>query len=145
MDKAQAKKFMDLLSELYPNYALTTTRVEFWMDCLGDIGLDVAMKRLKIYSKGNKFPPTIADITNPLKKAQEKVNAIDGMSPAQKKQKGQYETYLAPPGEFIFVVASDWEKLSDEAKLEFIKAKTNDDEAAEWLSIGRYVSLEGRV
>lgn len=62
MTAIETKKLLERIIMAYPNFELTTERIQFWREFLEDVPFEAAYKQLNLYIKANRFPPTIADI-----------------------------------------------------------------------------------
>ncbi|NLW90989.1 MAG: hypothetical protein GXY34_05250 [Syntrophomonadaceae bacterium] len=96
MDKEQFKKFVQTMTDAYPNWDPKTSRLELWADMLSDLNYFVAMARLKKHIATSKYPPSIAEILNPEEAAKSKNRQeTDGLSPAVI-MNGGYQIYVPP-------------------------------------------------
>jgi hypothetical protein len=84
MDNKQAKEFVKIIVEAYPNFEPTPGRVKIWAEMMDNITFKLAMKRLKAHISTSKFPPSIAEILNP--------------EEANKKRRPQEDEVTSPAG-----------------------------------------------
>lgn len=69
MTRDQLKTVFKILANVYPNFEVSSEKLDIWHEFLKDQDYDVVLERVKTHVKEKKFPPTIAD----LREQQEKI------------------------------------------------------------------------
>lgn len=62
MTKRQVAELLKFISDVYPSFDLTQSRIDTWYALLKDQNPAVIMKNAERYVSTQKFPPTIADL-----------------------------------------------------------------------------------
>ena len=62
MNKEQVFEALKLISDTYPNFELTQSKIDTWARLLKDQNPAVIMRNTESYVLSQKFPPTIADL-----------------------------------------------------------------------------------
>lgn len=62
MNREQVKEVFKLLKNVYPQFEVTTEKLDTWTSLLKDQNPAVIMRNAERHVMDNKFPPTIADL-----------------------------------------------------------------------------------
>ena len=62
MDRKQVIEVFKLLKSVYPNFDVSTEKVDIWTRLLKDQNPAIVMKNAERYVLTQKYPPTIADL-----------------------------------------------------------------------------------
>lgn len=62
MNREQVKEVFRLLKNVYPQFEVTTEKLDTWTSLLKDQNPAVIMRNAERHVMDNKFPPTIADL-----------------------------------------------------------------------------------
>lgn len=63
MTKRQVFDLLTFLKDVYPNLEVTQSKIDTWTKLLSNQDAAKVMKKAEFYAVDNKFPPTIADLT----------------------------------------------------------------------------------
>lgn len=69
MNRDEVKQVFKFISEVYPQFEVTPDRLNTWTHLLKDQDPAKVMKNAKRYALENKFPPSVADIREPVLEA----------------------------------------------------------------------------
>lgn len=62
MTRDQLKTVFKILANVYPNFEVSSEKLDIWHEFLQDQDYEAVMERLKAHVKEKKFIPTIADL-----------------------------------------------------------------------------------
>jgi Loader and inhibitor of phage G40P len=62
MNREQVKEVFRLLKNVYPQFEVTTEKLDTWTGLLKDQNPAVIMRNAERYVMDNRFPPSIADL-----------------------------------------------------------------------------------
>lgn len=62
MDRKQVKEIFKILKNVYPQFEVTSEKVDVWASFLKDQNPAIIMRNTERFVLESKFPPTIADI-----------------------------------------------------------------------------------
>lgn len=63
MDRENIKELFKLIVQIYPNFEVSTVKIDAWTRLMKSQNHERVMKRAERYVLENKFPPTIADLS----------------------------------------------------------------------------------
>lgn len=62
MTREQVKELFKFLKYIYPNFEVSSEKVDIWTELLSDQDFSKVMERAKKHSLEHRFPPSIAEI-----------------------------------------------------------------------------------
>jgi len=62
LDREQVKKLFKFLASIYPNFEVSSHKLNVWARMMRDMDYKRVMAKAEQHAIENKFPPTIADI-----------------------------------------------------------------------------------
>lgn len=62
MTRDEVKELFKFLTFIYPNFEVSSEKLDVWTSLLQNQNTEKVMQRAKRYVLENKFPPTIADL-----------------------------------------------------------------------------------
>lgn len=62
MTRDEVKELFKFLKYVYPNFEVSSEKVDIWTELLADQDFEEVMRRAKEYVTENKYPPTVADL-----------------------------------------------------------------------------------
>mgnify|MGYP001054982987 FL=1 len=62
MTRDELKNIFKLLVNVYPNFVVSSEKVDIWYEFLKDNDYQSVLNKTKEYVKTNRFPPSIADL-----------------------------------------------------------------------------------
>lgn len=62
MTRDQLKTVFKILANVYPNFEVSSEKLDIWHEFLQDQDANAVMERVKAHVKEKKFPPTVADL-----------------------------------------------------------------------------------
>ena len=63
MNRENVKELFKLIVQVYPNFDVSTEKINTWTRIMKQQNHDKVMKRAEMYVLENKFPPSIADLS----------------------------------------------------------------------------------
>ncbi len=69
MNREQVKEMFKFLKDVYPQLEVSSSRVDTWTQLLKDQNPAKVMRNAERYALENKFPPSVADIREPITEA----------------------------------------------------------------------------
>jgi len=72
MTKRQVAELLKFLNEVYPNFEITQSKIDTWAHLMKRQNPAKVMRRAENYVLYNKFPPTIADLSERITEAHSK-------------------------------------------------------------------------
>lgn len=63
MNREDVKELFKLIRYIYPNFEVSSGKLDVWTRLLSDQDKEKVFRKAEQYSKQNKFPPTIADLS----------------------------------------------------------------------------------
>lgn len=63
MDRENVKELFKLIVQVYPNFEVSTAKIDTWTRLMKNQKHDRVITRAERYVLENKFPPTIADLS----------------------------------------------------------------------------------
>ena len=63
MTREQVKSLFRFLVSIYPNFEVSTEKIDTWTAVMKDMDYERVMARARQYVQEHKFPPTIAEIS----------------------------------------------------------------------------------
>ncbi len=63
MTKRQVGELLKFLNDVYPNFEITQSRIDTWSRLLRNQDPVKVMKRAENHAISNKFPPSVADLS----------------------------------------------------------------------------------
>lgn len=63
MTREQVKSLFRFLVSVYPNFEVSTEKIDTWTAVMKDMDYDRVMAKARAHAQENKFPPTIAEIS----------------------------------------------------------------------------------
>jgi hypothetical protein len=62
MTREQVKELFKFLKYIYPNFEVSSEKIDIWTELLSDQDFSKVMERAKKHSLEHRFPPSIAEI-----------------------------------------------------------------------------------
>lgn len=62
MERTEVVELFKVIKDVYPNFEVSSERVNTWTRLLGDQDADVVIKNAERHAMNQKFPPTIAEL-----------------------------------------------------------------------------------
>lgn len=69
MTREEVKELFKFLTFIYPNFEVSSEKLDVWTSLLENQNTEKVMRRAKRYVLDNKFPPTIADLAEQITEA----------------------------------------------------------------------------
>lgn len=63
MTKRQVAELLKFLNEVYPNFEITQSKIDTWAHLMKRQNPAKVMRRAEKYALENKFPPSVADLS----------------------------------------------------------------------------------
>lgn len=65
MTRDEVKGLFKFLKYVYPNFEVSSEKVDIWHELLADQDLNEVMRKAKDHAKTNKYPPSVAELYTP--------------------------------------------------------------------------------
>jgi len=62
MKKSETAQILTMISVMYKNFEITTSKTDLWHELIGDLAFPIAQMALKKAMLTSEFPPTVAEI-----------------------------------------------------------------------------------
>jgi len=67
MERNEMKEIFKIIANVYPNFGVTSEKLDTWHELLGDQTFSNVKQKTKEHVLRQKFPPTISEIRTPVK------------------------------------------------------------------------------
>ena len=71
MTRNEVKQLFKFLKFVYPNFEVSSEKLDIWAELLADQDFESIIKRAKEFAKENRYPPAVADLYIPKPKKNE--------------------------------------------------------------------------
>ena len=65
MTRDEVKELFKFLKYVYPNFEVSSEKVDIWHELMADQDFLRVMKKAKEFAKENRYPPAVADLYTP--------------------------------------------------------------------------------